>query len=149
VLLSDTYGRSAPYAHSIHIPASNDVSGVLLRDGTIKRFSGGGVEPSNQQGVDVNIVAIAGSSASAENLKNSTTTIYCGSVTGVATSTTLIDSGLTQADDNHWYGRIILFTSGTLKYQATDITGFDPATDRLTFTALTSAPGMGDTYVIV
>lgn len=75
--------------------------------------------------------------------------VYEGSVTGAATTTTLIDSGLTQTATDFWKGRIVIFTSGTLKYQATDITAFDPALDKLTFTALTGTPALADTYVIV
>jgi len=78
--------------------------------------------------------------------------IYSGQCSGATTTTTLIDSGLTQADTDHWKGRVIIFLDGGLKFQATDITAFDPATDKLTFTAVTSAPtaGPGGTrYIIV
>jgi len=97
----------------------------------------------------VNVASIDGSSIAATNLKNSATTIYCGSVTGAATTTTLIDSGLTQTGTDFWKGRVVIFTSGSLKYQATGITGFDAATDKLTFTALTATPALADAYVIV
>lgn len=99
--------------------------------------------------MDSNASAIAGVAAAATNLAASAGVIYIGSVTGAAATTTLIDSALTQAADGFWIGRIVIFTSGTLKYQATDITAFDAATDKLTFTALTGTPGAGDTYVIV
>ena len=78
---------------------------------------------------------------------NGAAVIYNGTVTGAATTTTLIDTGLTQADTDWWKGRIIIFTS-VITLQATDITGFDPATDKLTFTAVTAAPTAA-TYVIV
>jgi hypothetical protein len=74
---------------------------------------------------------------------------YRGSVTGATTTTTLIDSTLTQSGADHWKGRIVIFTSGALKYQASDITAFDPATDKITFTAMTAAASSGDTYLIV
>jgi hypothetical protein len=79
-------------------------------------------------------------------------TVYSGQVTGAATTTTLIDSGLTAADTDHYKGRIIIFIDGALKYQATDVTGFTPGTDTLTFTALTQAPTAGpggSRYVMV
>ena len=85
----------------------------------------------------------------ATNLKQSATVIYVGSVTGAATTTTLIDSALTQAATDFWKGRIIIFLTGTLKFQATDITAFDAALDKLTFTALTEAPAAADQYVIL
>lgn len=78
---------------------------------------------------------------------NGATVVYQGTATGAVTTTTLIDTGLTQADTDWWKGRIILFTS-VLTLQATDITAFDPATDKLTFTAVTNPP-TGATYVII
>jgi ABC-type cobalamin/Fe3+-siderophores transport system ATPase subunit len=102
-----------------------------------------------QEGDDMNAAEIAGSSAAAENLRDSASVIYKGAVAGAATATTLIDSGLTQSDEDFWKGRIVIFLTGNLKFQATDITGFDPSTDQLTFTALTQAPSDGDQYVIL
>jgi hypothetical protein len=74
--------------------------------------------------------------------------VYAGSVTGAATATTLIDSAL-YGDDDNWKGRMILFLTGVLKGQGTDVTGYASATKTLTFTATTQAAGAGDTYVIV
>lgn len=95
------------------------------------------------------MLAINGATAEAAALQKALTIEYVGSVTGATTTTTLIDSGLTQADTDFWKGRIVIFLTGALKYQATDITAFDPATDKLTFTACTVAAGAGDTYVVV
>lgn len=78
--------------------------------------------------------------------------IHAGQVTGAATLTTLVDSSLTQADANAWNGRTIIFIDGELKGQATNITGFVPGTDTLSFTALTRAPTAGpggSRYIIV
>ena len=113
----------------------------LMFDGT--GYAGG----TAKLGVDV--VKIGGVVAAAVNLAASAGTIHIGSVTGAATTITLIDSTLTQADADFWKGRILIFTSGANTKQATDITAFDPATDKLTFSSLTSAPSGGDTYVIV
>ena len=94
-------------------------------------------------------LAVNGSTAAAALMAilNGSTVVYQGTVTGTATTTTLVDSGLTQAAADWWKGRIIIFTS-VLTLQATDITAFDPATDTLTFTATTGAP-TGATYVII
>lgn len=97
-----------------------------------------------------NVHAIAGATAAATNLRASASVLYVGSVTGASPSTTtLVDSALTQSDADHWKGRVLIFTSGSLKYQATDITAFTAASDQLTFTALSSAPAQNDEYVIV
>jgi hypothetical protein len=95
------------------------------------------------------VLAINSVEASAANLERSASVIFRGSVTGSPTTTTFVDTTLTQADTDHWKGRIIIFTSGTLRYQGTDITAFTPASDTLTFTALSNAPSVADTYVIV
>jgi hypothetical protein len=82
---------------------------------------------------------------------NGSTVVYRGTVTGATTTTTLIDTALTQADVDWWKGRIIIFTSG-ITLQATDITAFDTGTKTLTFTAVTRAPTAGpggSTYVII
>jgi len=98
------------------------------------------------------MVALDGSTTSAARLRRSASLIHDGAVTGAATATTLIDSGLTHPDDDQLKGRILIFdgnmTAG-LREQATDIVAFDAATDMLTFTAMTQAPVLGDTFVIV
>lgn len=124
-----------------------DVASILVDTGTTLD----GRIPAALVGgkMDSNASAIAGVAAAATNLAASAGVIYVGSVTGAAATTTLIDSALTEAAADFWKGRIVIFTSGALKYQATDITAFDPVTDKLTFTALTGTPGLADTYVIV
>ena len=118
--------------------------------GLYTRGSGAGQINQAANGmIDTNPVRLNNVAASLLNLEKSASTIYRGSVTGAATTTTLIDSGLTQSATDHWKGRIVIFTSGALALQATDITAFDPATDKITFSALTGAPSAADTYVIV
>jgi len=82
-------------------------------------------------------------------ITNAVDATYRGAVTGATTTTTLIDSSLTQSGTDHWKGRIVIFTTGALKYQASDITAFDAATDKITFTAMTAAASGGDQYIIV
>lgn len=63
-------------------------------------------------------------------------------------TTTMVDAALTQADTDYFKGNIIAFTNGTLAKQARLITGFNPATDTVTFApALTQAVST-HTYVI-
>ena len=99
--------------------------------------------------LNADIKSLNGDTVAAGNLSKSASTIYQGTVTGAATINTLIDSGLNQVYTDHWKGRIVIFSSGGLKYQATDITGFTSATDELTFTTLTAAPSGADTYVVI
>jgi hypothetical protein len=154
--------------YSIEIPASGGASinndtegfgwftgfatGILPWAGPIIGFRSALLNNSLVTGsasLPVDVLALNGGTAAAANLRRSAESMYYGSVTGAATTTTLIDSGLTQTEVDHWKGRIVIFLTGTLAKQATDITEFDPTTDKLTFTALSSAPSGGDTYVIV
>ena len=78
--------------------------------------------------------------------------------TGTFTASTTALEGLrlspnateeTTAD--HYNGRLILFTSGVLLGQMSDITDYELANskEKFTYTALTEAPGNGDRYVIL
>jgi len=154
--------------YSIEIPASGGASinndtegfgwfsgiatGVLPWRGPIIGFRAAAINDALIDGgdkLDVNAAEVGGGTTAADNLRRSAESIYYGTVTGAADTTTLIDSGLTQSGNDHWKGRIVIFLTGSLAKQATDITAFDPATDKLTFTALTGSPSGGDTFVIL
>ena len=68
-----------------------------------------------------------------------------------ATTTVLETSSITTAASDHWVGRSIVFTSGTLAKQAKRITAYSLVSGRgrFTFDATTSAPANGVTFVIV
>lgn len=99
--------------------------------------------------IKADALRIDGNATAASNLAASASVIYQGTVTGAATTTTLVDSGLTQADNDHWNGRVVIFLTGDLKYQATAITDFDADADTLTFAALTNAPATSDAFIVV
>jgi len=64
-------------------------------------------------------------------------------------SSTQMTSDLSEATDDHFIGRIILWTSGALTNQATDITDYAGTGGLLTFTLVTDVPVNGDTFIIV
>lgn len=64
-------------------------------------------------------------------------------------TTTLVDSALTQADADWWKGRMLVFTSGTLLGQCAVITDFNAATDTLTFAPPVTVAVSTHTYVIL
>lgn len=68
-----------------------------------------------------------------------------------ATTTVLETSSITTAAGDHWVGRSIIFTSGTLQNQAKRISAYSPSSGRgrFTYDATTSAPANGVTFVIV
>ena len=67
----------------------------------------------------------------------------------VLNATTGIDGAAPSATNDFYKGRVIIFTSGALAGQATDITAYTGATVTLTVTALTAAPADTVTAVIV
>tara|TARA_R110000803_G_scaffold5230_11_gene17375 strand:+ start:810 stop:1082 length:273 start_codon:yes stop_codon:yes gene_type:complete len=69
--------------------------------------------------------------------------------TGVPTTTTMADSALTEATDDHYNGRVIIWRTGALAQQATEITAYNGTTKTFTFTATTNASSAGDAYVVV
>ena len=99
-------------------------------------------------------VKISGSSDAADRLEASAETIVKGTVShdNTAASTTVFYShDITEATADHFNGRIVIFTSGDLIYQATDITDYelDTGEGKFTVTVLTEAPADNVTFVIV
>ena len=99
--------------------------------------------------MDSDTTAISGSTAAADQLEASAKTIVVGAAQTGTLSTTQMTTDLTEATDDHYNGRIIIWTSGVLKDQATNITDYTGVSGLLTFTATTEAPSNNDTFVIV
>jgi hypothetical protein len=99
--------------------------------------------------VSADVTAISTSTVAADRLEDSAEVIVSAAAAAGTLSTTQMTTNLTEATDDHYNGRIIIWTSGVLKDQATDITDYTGATKLLTFTAVTEAPTAGDTFVIV
>jgi hypothetical protein len=72
-----------------------------------------------------------------------------GAATSATLSTTQMSTNLTEATNDHYNGRIIVWITGVLLRQATDITDYDGGSKTLTFTAVTEAPSNGDRFIIV
>lgn len=62
-----------------------------------------------------------------------------------ATTTTIVDAVLTEAD-TFWVGAQVAFTSGKLAGQTFDVTTFTASSDTLTVTTMPVAPEAGDEY---
>jgi hypothetical protein len=92
--------------------------------------------------------------AAAAKLATSAGTIVTGTVstaTTTPTTTVFAADDITEATADHFNGRIVIFTSGALANQATDITDYalDTGEGKFTVTALTESPSNNDTFVIV
>lgn len=98
--------------------------------------------------MDSDVEAINDNAASADNLAASALGIVPGVCEGTPT-TTVIQTDLAEATDDHYIGRLVLFTSGAAAGQASIIEDYTGATGTLTITAITTAPVATDTFVIV
>ena len=96
-----------------------------------------------------NVTQISGSATAADNLEASALAIETATATG-GSGTTVTTTDITEATADHWKGRVIVFTSGTLFGQATTITASAFATGTTTFTVdtLTDTPTT-ETFVIL
>lgn len=105
--------------------------------------------------LNTNVFAIGGVVQNQSNFAAATSVMQTGTVDNTAftpTTTELETSSITTAAANHWVGRNIIFTSGTLQGQATVINAYSLSgggRGHFTYTALTSAPANGMTFVIV
>lgn len=99
------------------------------------------------------IEALNGVAASAANLEKSASAIVRATIDDtVAPTTTVFEADdVTEATADHFNGRIIIFTSGALKDEATDITDYELSggKGKFTVTAMTEAPANNDTFVIM
>lgn len=74
--------------------------------------------------------------------------VFGSAATGTLT-TTSFTTNLTEATDNHYNGRRVVFLSGPLAGQATFISDYVGSTKRIDCVALTEAPANGDLFMIV
>lgn len=112
------------------------------------------IELTDVDTFDANVAKIGGVAASATNLSASAGAIATGTVdtAGFASTTTAFEtSSITTAATDHWVGRAVIFTSGTLQYQVGRVTAYSLASGRghFTVTTLTSAPANAVSFVIV
>lgn len=64
------------------------------------------------------------------------------------TTTTMVDAARTEADTDYWVGQLLVPTSGNIAGQARLITGFNAATDTITFSPATTQAWSTQTYEI-
>lgn len=63
-------------------------------------------------------------------------------------TTTMVDAARTEADTDYWVGQLLVPTSGNIQGQARLITGFNAATDTITFSPATTQAWSTQTYEI-
>jgi hypothetical protein len=99
--------------------------------------------------MDSDIRAINGNTDSATKLALSADTMEVGIAIAGTLSTTEMTTDLTEITDNHYNGRVLIWTSGNLLKQVASITGYVGSSKKLTFTAVTEAPIANDTWIMV
>lgn len=99
-----------------------------------------------------NLPAITANWLTAAGIAADVTTELRALVSGTSdsgTTTTMVDAARTEADTDYWKGAYILFTSGTIAGQCRLITGFNAATDEITFSPGTTQAVSTHTYEIL
>jgi hypothetical protein len=104
--------------------------------------------------VDANVISISGDSNAAIRLALSAAQIIPGTISDAVLSpstTAFAADDITEATADHYNGRVIIFTSGSLLGQATSITDYSLVSSEGNFTvvAMTEAPANNDTFIII
>lgn len=144
--------------------AANSITAAMLTDGllTAAKIATGAVDADALASdavneivgaiasitLTVNVIQVSGSSSAADKLEEGALTLTTGAAVTGTLSTTQMTTNLTEATNDHYNGRLLTFRGGALDGQQTNITDYDGATKRLTFTALTEAPTNGQAFVI-
>jgi len=99
----------------------------------------------------VDVVAISGSATAADNLELGALAIVPGTAITGTLSSTQATTDLTEATDEHYVGRALLWRSGLLANSATTITAYNGTTKLLTYDATPTgeSPSNGDAFIIV
>jgi hypothetical protein len=102
--------------------------------------------------VSADMVKISGDATAANNLEESATQVILSAVNdpGGAATTTVFITDLTEATDDHYKGRVVIFYGGgALDGQASDITAYNGTTKALTVSTLTDTPADNEKFMIV
>jgi len=97
----------------------------------------------------VDVGKLGGDAVLLTRLKESVGTIIKGTAQSGTLSTSEMTTDLTEATNDHYNDRIIIWITGTLTGQAAQITDYDGTAKKLTFTPVTEAALVGDEFIIV
>lgn len=141
-------GRVASVAPNwVTNPATGSVFDIRAGQTDIEMIGNAAVIASGGR-PEVNSVQISGSATAADNLEAGTLgTVSSTCATG--STQTVVNTNLTEATNDHYNGRAIVFTGGALLGQASRITDYNGGTKQLTVDTLTEAPANTDPFVIV
>lgn len=139
-------------AHPYMVDIEADAAAIVLDTGTdgVVIASGQTVatvtDVTNEVSADV--TKISGDATAADNLEASMETLVTGTATGGDTGE--VQSGVTGHGDDTFIGRVLIFRTGTLQYEAGIITDYDSTAGTFTFAASTwTTSPTTETFVIV
>lgn len=99
--------------------------------------------------MDSDATAFSGSTTAADTMETMMdVTVIEGAATSTTLSTTQMSTNLTETTNDHYVGLVLTWTSGNLAGQSTVVSAYNGTTKTLTFTAVTEAPGDGDTFAL-
>lgn len=76
-------------------------------------------------------------------------TLESGTAIAGTLTTSSMSTNLTEATNDHYNGRIVIWLTGALTRQASDITAYNGTTKVLSYSTVTEAPAVGDRFIIV
>jgi len=97
---------------------------------------------------DADMKALNAVTGSAADLEQAAAAIETGAAIAGTLSTTEMTTDLTETTNNHFVGLVVKWTTGVLAKQGTEITAYDGATKKLTYTTVTDSPAATDKFVI-
>jgi hypothetical protein len=172
--VTPTSGGSYDWAHqnggmyTIEIPASGGASinndtegygyftgvatGVLPWRGPTIGFRAAAINDALCDGGDylqVDLLQINSVTNAATRLGLSANQIIPATAITGTLSSSQFTTDLTEATDNHYNGRVVIWTSGVLAGQAALITGYTGSNKLVTVSGMTEAPSNTDAFVIV
>lgn len=107
-----------------------------------------GMISSGNDALNADVTKINTNETAAENMDKAARTMQSITVS-TGSTTTVIETDLTETTNDHYNGRRLAFATGNLAGQATDITDYNGASKQLTVTALTEAPANNDIAIII
>lgn len=140
----ETSGSFYEIDNDYHIVVeSGIVNGVSVSGETVGIFS---IEHRLNE---VDLIAINGNAVAASSLEATQASgVIRGSASGSPTTTSM-PTDLTEATDNHFNDRSVVWLTGVLAGQAKPITGYTGSTKTLIYKQTTDAPASGDQFEIV
>lgn len=103
---------------------------------------------SGTTGLNADVTKVSGSATAADNMELAALGIISATVQS-GSSTTVVKTNLTEATNDHYNGRLIIFVTGLLAGQAGTITDYAGASKDVTVSILTEAPANGDVFIII